>query len=178
MANNGIISSYDLFKVINEEVDGLLNTLPNLEYWSWSISVSGPNRVFSDGEVEMELEMTEPDPERENKRHPTKYIWLVCKLSDDTWRIQTSTGGKFNITHATIDAEGNIDRVNLTDVYAPFTTEFIEKILDKLEHGVLKNRRVDSSPSAVDLVKSIMSEEEIAHADMIYEQMFGDLIDE
>ena len=42
----------------------------------------------------------------------------------------------------------------------------------------MKNRHVDNSPSAVDLVKSIMSEEEIAHADMIYEQMFGDLIDE
>lgn len=169
MANNGIISSYDFFKVLSDVVDDFLDTIPNLEEdWCWTV------RVDYDGAAEVRMVKIHYD---EDAGEPNVF-WLTCDLPDNVWQIYTCIDGELGVTHATIDNAGNITRLDLDNVVAPFTAEFIEMILDELERGVLKNRRVDSSPSAVDLVKSIMSEEEIAHADMIYEQMFGDLIDE
>ena len=44
MANNGMISSYDFFKVLSNVVDDFLDTIPNLEEdWVWTV------RVDSDG---------------------------------------------------------------------------------------------------------------------------------
>lgn len=169
MANNGMISSYDFFKVLSNVADDFLGTIPNLEEdWVWTV------RVDSDGAAEMRMAKLHYD---EDAGEPNVF-WLTCDLPDNVWQIYTCIDGELGVTHATIDYKGNITITDLGNIVAPFTAEFIEKILDELERCVLKNRRADHSPSAVDLVKSIMSEEEIAHADMIYEQMFGDLIDE